>query len=83
MSTMGTARMLCACQRAASDLMLQPSRTKLLIRLGNQYFFGSGKATTRAQRRITSRVEGTGPSNRFPTRSFRGNSAAPLKLAEA
>jgi hypothetical protein len=50
--------------------ILQPSRTKLLIRLGDSVISGSGKATTRARRRITCRVEGTGPSHRFPTRSF-------------
>jgi len=42
-----------------------------LIRLGKSLFLGSGKATTRAQRRITARVEGTGPSLRIPTRAFR------------
>jgi len=56
---------------------------KVLIRLGKSLFLGSGKATTRAKHRITARVEGTGPSHRFPTRALRGNSAALLKLAEA
>ena len=37
-----------ACQHDGSTRMLQPSRTKVLIRLGKSLFLGSGKATTRA-----------------------------------
>jgi hypothetical protein len=39
--------------------MLQPSRTKVLIRLGKSLFLGSGKATTRVKRSITAAFEGT------------------------
>ena len=42
-----------SCHLHASHRILQPSRTKLLIRLGKSLFLGSGKATTRAKRRIT------------------------------
>jgi len=63
--------------------MLQLSRTKLLIRLGKSLFLGSGKATTRAKGRITSRVEGIAPPHRIPTRALKRHSAAPLKSREA
>lgn len=62
--------LIAACQRAAYPLCCNPAVRKALIRLGKSLFLGSGKATTRAKRRITSRVEGTGPSHRFPTRAF-------------
>lgn len=45
-------------------------RAKLLIRLGKSLFLGSDKATTRSKRRITARVEGTGPWRRIPTQAF-------------
>jgi len=69
--------LLAACQRGAYPLSCNPAVRKLLIRLGKSLFLGSGKATTRAKRRITSRVEGTGPSHRFPTRAF-GSKSVPL-----
>jgi hypothetical protein len=71
------------CQHYTSPRILQPSRTKVLIRLGKSLFLGSGKATTRVKRRITAAFEGTGPPSRIPTRVSRGNGAALLKLAEA
>jgi hypothetical protein len=72
-----------ACQHHTSARILQLSRTESIDSAGKITILGLGKATTRAKRRITARVEGTGPSHRFPTRALRGNSAAPLKLAEA
>ena len=48
-----------ACHLHTSARILQPSRTKLLIRLGKSLFLGSGKATTRVKRRITAAFEGT------------------------
>jgi hypothetical protein len=78
-----TAFVLRACHHAHLSPILQPSRKKVLIRLGKSLFLGSGKATTRVKRRITAAFEGIEPPNRIPTRATRGNSAAPLKLAEA
>ena len=76
-------RQIAACQRAAYPLSCNPAVRKLLIRLGKSLFLGSGKATTRAKRRITSRVEGTGPSHRFPTRAFGSKQCRSLETAEA
>jgi hypothetical protein len=50
---------LWACHHACVSPILQPSRTKVLIRLGKSLFLGSGKATTRVKRSITAAFEGT------------------------
>ena len=47
-----------------------PAVRKVLIRLGKSLFLGSGKATTRAKRRITSPVEGTGLRTASPRGAF-------------
>ncbi len=63
--------------------ILQPSRLKVLIRLGQSLFLGSGKATTRAKGRITAALRVLSLRTASPRGHFRGNSTAPLKLAES
>ena len=52
---------LLACHRRQVSPILQPSRRKLLIRLGKSLILESGKATTRVKHSITAAFEGTGP----------------------
>jgi len=68
---------------ALASPMLQLSRLKVLIRLGQSLFLGSGKATTRAKGRITAALRVLGLLTASPRGHFGRNSTAPLKLAEA
>ena len=56
------------CHHFPYHLSCNPAVRKTIDSAGKITILGSGKATTRAKDSITSRVEGTGPSHRFPTR---------------
>jgi len=69
---------LAACHLYTSARILQPSRTKTIDSAGKITILRSGKATTRAKRRITARVEGTG----LRTASPRGHSEEQCRSLE-